>query len=166
MLYPPTLPCSRFDAASAAGIAFRSHINVLTRICCHPQALSAEFLYTTALAFVVLSVATARSAAGNSYFGLAIGFTVGAGAIVVGPISGGERAVHAWRVHVVPHCSPRFVFSFVPGVFNPAVGTGLSVAAKIFNSGTDCSILWIYWVRCACCAVGGAPIHVCQQAGV
>ena len=38
---------------------------------------------------VVLMVATARGVAGNSYFGLAIGFTVLAGAYAVGPITGG-----------------------------------------------------------------------------
>lgn len=51
--------------------------------------LLAEFLFTFALCYVVLNVATVRSVAGNSYFGLAIGFTVLAGALAVGPISGG-----------------------------------------------------------------------------
>jgi len=54
-----------------------------------PQVLAAEFLFTFALAFVVLNVATARGVEGNSYFGLAIGITVLAGAYAVGPISGG-----------------------------------------------------------------------------
>jgi aquaporin Z len=49
----------------------------------------AEFLFTFALAFVVLNVATAKSTAGNSYFGLAIGFTVLSGAFAVGDVSGG-----------------------------------------------------------------------------
>ena len=62
------------------------------------QIALAEFLYTFALAYVVLNVATAKANAGNSYFGLAIGFTVGAGAFAVGAISG--------------------------GAFNPAVATG------------------------------------------
>lgn len=48
-----------------------------------------ESLFTFALAYVVLNVATARATAGNSYFGLAIGFTVLAGALAVGGISGG-----------------------------------------------------------------------------
>jgi aquaporin Z len=48
-----------------------------------------ESLFTFALAYVVLNVATARATAGNSYFGLAIGFTVLAGAIAVGGVSGG-----------------------------------------------------------------------------
>ena len=48
----------------------------------------AEFLFTFGLAWVVLNVATAPGTKGNSYFGLAIGFTVTAGAYAVGPISG------------------------------------------------------------------------------
>ena len=63
--------------------------------------LLAEFLFTFALAYVVLNVATARLTTGNSYFGLAIGFTVLVGAFAVGGISG--------------------------GAFNPAVATGITV---------------------------------------
>ena len=51
--------------------------------------LIAEFLFTFALAWVVLHVATARGTHGNSFYGLAIGFTVVAGAFAVGGISGG-----------------------------------------------------------------------------
>jgi aquaporin Z len=64
-------------------------------------ALLAEFLFTFALCFVVLSVATSRKTEGNSYFGLAIGFTVLIGAYAVGGISG--------------------------GAFNPAVAVGITV---------------------------------------
>jgi aquaporin Z len=39
-------------------------------------ALVGEFLFTFALAFVVLNVATAKATEGNSYFGFAIGFTL------------------------------------------------------------------------------------------
>lgn len=49
----------------------------------------AEFLFTFALAFVVLNAATAKATSGNSFYGLAIGFTVLAGAFAVGSISGG-----------------------------------------------------------------------------
>jgi len=62
------------------------------------QMTLAEFLFTFALAYVVLNVATAKGNAGNSFYGLAIGSTVMAGAFAVGPISG--------------------------GAFNPAVATG------------------------------------------
>ena len=51
-------------------------------------AFVAEFLYTFALVYVVLNVATAKANAGNSFYGLAIGMTVMAGAFAVGPISG------------------------------------------------------------------------------
>jgi aquaporin Z len=52
-------------------------------------ALLAEFLFTFALVYVVLNVATAKGTEGNSYFGWAIGFTVLVGALVVGGITGG-----------------------------------------------------------------------------
>jgi aquaporin Z len=52
-------------------------------------ALLAEFLFTFALAWVVLNVATAKGTAGNSFYGLAIGVTVMAGAFAVGGVSGG-----------------------------------------------------------------------------
>ncbi len=61
-------------------------------------ALLAEFLFTFALVWVILNVATAKGTSGNSYYGAAIAFTVLAGAIAVGDISG--------------------------GVFNPAVAVG------------------------------------------
>jgi aquaporin Z len=64
-------------------------------------ALVAELLYTFALVYVVLNVATAKGTAGNSFYGLAIGMTVLAGAFAVGNISG--------------------------GVFNPAVALGISI---------------------------------------
>jgi aquaporin Z len=51
--------------------------------------LIVEFLFTFALAYVVLNVATAKDTAGNSFYGLAIGFTLAAGILTVGSISGG-----------------------------------------------------------------------------
>jgi aquaporin Z len=53
------------------------------------KSLIAEFLFTFALAYVVLNVATAKGTSGNSFYGLAIGFVVMAGAFSVGGISGG-----------------------------------------------------------------------------
>ena len=64
-------------------------------------AFAAEVLFTFALAYVVLNVATSKRTAGNSYYGMAIGMTVMTGAFAVGNISG--------------------------GVFNPAVAIGISV---------------------------------------
>ena len=66
-----------------------------------PMAFVAEFLFTFALAFVVLNVATAKGTANNSFYGLAIGMTVMTGAFAVGGISG--------------------------GAFNPAVAVGIGV---------------------------------------
>lgn len=65
------------------------------------RALPLELVFTFALASVVLNVATAKRTAGNSYFGLAIGLTVAAGAYAAGGLSG--------------------------GVFNPAVAVGLTM---------------------------------------
>jgi aquaporin Z len=48
-----------------------------------------ELLFTFALCYVVLNVATSEDHPNNSFYGLAIGFTVLAGAIAVGAISGG-----------------------------------------------------------------------------
>ena len=48
-----------------------------------------ELLFTLALCYVVLNVATSKSHPNNSFYGLAIGFTVVAGAAAVGTISGG-----------------------------------------------------------------------------
>jgi len=53
------------------------------------KAMIAELLGTFALAYVVLNVATAKANTGNSYFGLAIGFTVLAMAFCFGDFSGG-----------------------------------------------------------------------------
>ncbi|WP_214326349.1 MIP/aquaporin family protein [Nonomuraea sediminis] len=54
-----------------------------------PVSLVAEALFTFALAYVVLNAATSKDHPGNSFYGLAIGFTVAAGAFAVGGVSGG-----------------------------------------------------------------------------
>ena len=51
--------------------------------------LLVEFLFTFALVYVVLNSATAKGTANNSFYGLAIGFTVVVGAFAAGPVSGG-----------------------------------------------------------------------------
>ncbi|HRI20019.1 MAG TPA: aquaporin [Panacibacter sp.] len=53
------------------------------------KGLVAELLGTVALAYVVLNVATAKGTSGNSFYGLAIGFTVLSMAYALAPISGG-----------------------------------------------------------------------------
>jgi len=54
-----------------------------------PAVFLAEFLFTFALAYVVLNCATAKGTLDNSFYGLAIGFTVLTGIFAVGSISGG-----------------------------------------------------------------------------
>jgi len=58
-----------------------AQINLLRAIIC-------EWLFTFALVLTVLSVAAARSTAGNSYYGAAIGGIVAVGVLTVGEISG------------------------------------------------------------------------------
>ncbi len=53
------------------------------------KALLNELLFTFALVYVVLNTATSSKNAGNSYYGLAIGFTLFVGAYAGGVISGG-----------------------------------------------------------------------------
>jgi aquaporin Z len=82
---------TQFAAAVIAGFVVRyvggreAHAAVASS----GKMLIAEFLFTFTLAWVVLHVATARGTEGNSFYGLAIGFTVVAGAFAVGGISGG-----------------------------------------------------------------------------
>ncbi len=51
-------------------------------------AFVAELVFTFALCYVVLNTATSKDHEGNSFYGLAIGFTVAAGVVAVGGISG------------------------------------------------------------------------------
>jgi aquaporin Z len=57
----------------------------------HAEAAAAvvELVGTFALSYVMLNVATSKDQPGNGFFGLAIGFTVAAGAFAFGAISGG-----------------------------------------------------------------------------
>ena len=65
--------------------------------------LIAEFLFTFALCYVVLQTATTKNTNGNSYYGLAIGFTVLVGALTVGG-------------------------ALCAGAFNPAVAISVGIA--------------------------------------
>ena len=69
------------------------------------EAVVAEFLFTFALAYVILNVATTESTSGNGYYGAAIALVVLAGAITVGSISEAS--------------------------FNPAVTSALIVSGKL-----------------------------------
>ena len=75
-------------ASSAILLAFKT-AKAITLDADIPAGFASEFFFTFALAYVVLNVATAKATEGNSYFGLAIGFTVLAGAFSVGHVSGG-----------------------------------------------------------------------------
>ena len=99
----PYMVCQFAAGALAALVVkfLRTDIDVTPMTLSIPTALVAEFLFTFALVFVVLNVATARGTAGNSFYGLAIGMTVMTGAFAVGNISG--------------------------GAFNPAVALGITV---------------------------------------
>jgi len=82
------------------------------------NALIVEILFTFALVSVVINTAATKATAWNSYYGLAIWFTVLAAAFVAWPISG--------------------------GAFNPAVGLGPALYG-IFTWGGMWQI-WIYIV--------------------
>ena len=79
----------------AAGALARAVVNPATvktlTLSGHTEAAAAvvEVLFTFALCYVVLNVATSKDQKNNGFFGLAIGFTVAAGAFAVGGISGG-----------------------------------------------------------------------------
>jgi aquaporin Z len=51
-------------------------------------ALVAELIFTFALCYIVLHTATSKDTAGNSFYGLAIGFVVTVGVLAVGGVSG------------------------------------------------------------------------------
>jgi aquaporin Z len=51
--------------------------------------LVGEFIFTLVLAYVVLNVTAVPATEGNSFYGLAIGFTVATGVFTVGRITGG-----------------------------------------------------------------------------
>lgn len=101
-------------------------------------ALMIEFLYTFALCLVVLHVATAKSTEGNSYYGLAIGFTITAAAFAGGPVSG--------------------------GAFNPAVGLGPILVNTILGNGSPAA-LWLYLVGPFVGGVAAAAVFKLQVAG-
>jgi aquaporin Z len=68
-------------------------------------AVVAEALFTFALGFVMLNVATSKAHPNNSFYGLAIGFTVAAGAFAFGGVSGGifnpAVSLAAWEVGLI-----------------------------------------------------------------
>jgi len=84
-------------------------------------AVTVEWFWTFLLAFVVLQTATTAPQAGNSFFGLAIGFTVLSGIVSVGYVSG--------------------------GAFNPAILLGLNFAdALAHGDSARLEYTWIYLI--------------------
>merc|ERR1719265_1104211 len=86
--------------------------------------VAVEILYSWALCYVVLNVATTSTEAGNHYFGLAIGFVVVAAAIAIGSISGcslnpavsAGSYVAAYRHHGEPAIAFWGLYTFAPFV--------------------------------------------------
>jgi aquaporin Z len=101
-------------------------------------ALVIEFLFTFALCLVVLNTATASATEGNSFYGLAIGFTVMVGAFSGGAISG--------------------------GAFNPAVGIGPIVMNAVAGGGSFGDI-WLYLVGPLLGGVVAAMVFKMQHPG-
>lgn len=93
-------------------------------------ALLVEALFTFILVTVVLHVATTTDLEHNSFYGTAIGFTVIAGAICVGQISG--------------------------GVFNPAIVFGPSLINAASVAPEPQRDTWLYYVGCFIGALGAA----------
>jgi aquaporin Z len=102
------------------------------------KALTAEVVFSFALSYVVLNTATSKAVAGNSYFGLAIGFTVMTGAFAVGGISG--------------------------GAFNPAVGLGPAIMEFVLG-GSPTPMAWIYAAGPLLGAAGAGYAYKVQHAG-
>jgi len=104
----------------------------------HPavHALLVEFLFTFALCYVVLNSAVSKKTQGNSFYGLAIGFTITVGAFAGGAISG--------------------------GAYNPAVGIGPTIVNAVLGSGSW-SALWIYIVGPLAGAVVAAATFGVQE---
>lgn len=96
-------------AGAGVGIAAPREVNLTT-------AAMLEALITFALALVVLNVACSKKTTGNWMYGLAIGFTVVAGALAAGPYTG--------------------------GAFNPAVGIGLTATGT--DVGASWRDIWVY----------------------
>lgn len=100
------------------------------------HALIVEFLFTFALCYVVLNSAVAKKTQGNSFYGLAIGFTIVVAAFAGGGISG--------------------------GAFNPAVGIGPTIVNATIGGGSW-GALWIYIVGPLAGAVVAASVFGMQE---
>ncbi|GMU82092.1 MAG: glycerol uptake facilitator protein [Planctomycetota bacterium] len=94
------------------------------------SALIVELIFTFALCLVVLNVATAKGTANNSFYGLAIGFTVFFAAVAGGGMSG--------------------------GAFNPAVGLGPTLMSLIVGADIGKEAIPLVWIYLVGPFAGGA----------
>lgn len=96
-------------------------------------ALLAEFLGTFILCLVILNVAIAKGTAGNSFYGVAIGFTVIGIAYAFGGISGGAfNPAVAIGISIVGIVEWNDIWVFLLANFS-----GGAVAALVFQMTTD-----------------------------
>ena len=79
--------CLAAAAAALLAASFQLPIAVPPATLHAGPTLIAELLFTFALVYVILHVATTQEHKGNSHYGISIGLVVLAGAITVGPIS-------------------------------------------------------------------------------
>ena len=94
------------------------------------KAMAVEVIYTMALCYVVLNVATTANQSGNQYFGISIGFTVLSAAVAIGTIS---------------NCC-----------LNPAVALGSALAALMIKSQPDLTHYHMYFLMPMLGAIFGA----------
>jgi aquaporin Z len=131
---PAYLIAQVLGAAAAAWVALylKGSPTVMPKEVVVVPALIAEFIGTFALAYVVLNVATAKATAGNSNYGLAIGFTVTVMAYALSGVSGGAFnpavAVGASLMHLVKASNLWIYF-----VANFAAGALAALTFKFLN---------------------------------
>ena len=124
--------------AALVGVYFVEQVDA-SKVPSNPEALTvvpsliAEFLGTFALVYVVLNTATAKGTENNSFYGLAIGFTVMCMAYALGPVSGGAFNP-AIAIGVVTAKMSALSSIWIPIVANLAAGV---VAALVFNFVND-----------------------------
>ncbi len=93
------------------------------------KAFISELLGTFALAYVVLNVATSKGTTGNSFYGLAIGFTVFTMASTFGSVSGGAfNPAVALGATIIKAFAWKNIWIYLVACF----GGGL-LAALVFN---------------------------------
>lgn len=96
------------------------------------NAVVVELLFSSALVFVVLNVATTAQDDGNWYYGLAIGFTVMAAAFAIGPISGcslNPAVTFGVMLSHLMHTGSMTASHFLIYLLTPMLGAMLATAA-------------------------------------